>query len=341
MFVNLRNAGHNLPVETPDEMCWRVAGAVASAEGKWAPDEIVRVYEEAFYDILIERKFMPNSPTLMNAGTGNGLQYSACYVLPVGDSIPEIFDTLKNAAIIHQSGGGTGFAFSRVRRKDSIVSRSGGRASGPVSFLRVYNAATEAVKQGGTRRGANMGILKVDHPDILEFIDCKLDGGITNFNISVAATDTFMGALAKGEEYDLINPHNGRVMARLSAREVFERIVRAAWRTGDPGMVFLDRINASPANPTPEIGQIEATNPCGEQPLLPNEACNLGSLNVSKFARKGASGELSIDWDEMERVVRLAVRFLDDVIEMNPYPLPEIDQTVKANRSGPVKSRYP
>src|SRR5437773_411320 len=319
--------------ETPEEMCWRVATSIAAGEARYGrTPAAVREIAEAFYDMMVEGEFLPNSPTLMNAGKGNGLQYSACYVLPVGDSMEEIFDSVKAAAIIHKSGGGTGFAFSRLRPKDDLVASTGGRASGPVSFLRVFNGATEAVKQGGTRRGANMGILKVDHPDILEFIDCKLDGGITNFNISVAATDTFMDALAKGEEYDLINPHNGKVMARLSAREVFERIVRAAWRTGDPGMVFLDRINASPANPTPEIGQIEATNPCGEQPLLPNEACNLGSLNVSKFVRKGEGGELSIDWEEMERVVRLAVRFLDDVIEMNPYPLPEIDATVKANR---------
>src|SRR6058998_524495 len=320
-------------IETPEEMCWRVAVSIAAGEGRYGRSRAaVREVAEAFYDMMVDGYFIPNSPTLMNAGKGNGLQYSACYVLPVGDSMEEIFDSVKAAAIIHKSGGGTGFAFSRLRPKDDIVSSTGGRASGPVSFLRVFNGATEAVKQGGTRRGANMGILKVDHPDILEFIDCKLDGGITNFNISVAATDTFMEALSRGEEYDLVNPHTRKVVGRLSAREVFDRMVSAAWRTGDPGMVFIDRINASPANPTPDLGQVEATNPCGEQPLLPNEACNLGSLNVSKFARPGDDSELSIDWDEMERVVRLAVRFLDDVIEMNPYPLPEIDATVKSNR---------
>ena len=319
--------------ETPEEMCWRVALTVARAEERFGRSAAgVGEVAAAFYDIMVEGQFLPNSPTLMNAGKDNQLQYSACYVLPIGDSMGEIFDSVKSAAIIHQSGGGTGFAFSRLRPKNDIVRSTGGRASGPVSFLRVFNAATEAVKQGGTRRGANMGVLRVDHPDILEFIECKLDGGITNFNISVAATDTFMEALAADGEYDLINPRTGQVTGRLRARDVFARIVRAAWRTGDPGMVFIDRINASPANPTPEMGQVEATNPCGEQPLLPNEACNLGSLNVSKFARKSDDGELSLDWDEMERVVRLAVRFLDDVIEMNPYPLPEINETVKSNR---------
>ncbi|HXD97009.1 MAG TPA: ribonucleotide reductase N-terminal alpha domain-containing protein, partial [Candidatus Acidoferrum sp.] len=309
-------------IETPEEMCWRVAQSIAVGEGRYGRSPAaVREVAAAFYDMMVDAYFVPNSPTLMNAGKGNGLQYSACYVLPVGDSMEEIFDSVKAAAIIHKSGGGTGFAFSRLRPKDDLVASTGGRASGPVSFLRVFNSATEAVKQGGTRRGANMGILRVDHPDVLEFIDCKLDGGITNFNISVAITDAFMEALARGEDYDLVNPHNQVVTDRLSAREVFERMVRAAWRTGDPGMVFIDRINASPANPTPKLGVVEATNPCGEQPLLPNEACNLGSLNVSRFARQSEDGGWSIDWDEMERVVRLAVRFLDDVIEMNPYPL--------------------
>src|SRR5579859_3736809 len=318
-------------VETPDEMCWRVATSVAAAESKWGSAETVAEFEVAFYEALMDRKFMPNSPTLMNAGTGNGLQFSACFVLPVGDSINDIFDTLKNAAIIHQSGGGTGFAFSRIRRKDSNVSRSGGRASGPVSFLRVYNAATEAVKQGGTRRGANMGILRVDHPDVLEFIDCKNDGGITNFNISVAITDAYMDALRRDDFYDLVDPHSLEVTNRLSARDVWTRIIESAWRTGDPGLVFIDRINNSPANPTPEVGLIEATNPCGEQPLLPNEACNLGSLNVARFLIE-RDGVKEIDWPELERVSMLAARFLDDVIEVNPYPLPEIDEMVKANR---------
>ena len=320
-------------IETPEEMCWRVAQSIAAGEARYGRSPAaVREVAAAFYDMMVDAYFVPNSPTLMNAGKGNGLQYSACYVLPVGDSMEEIFDSVKAAAIIHKSGGGTGFAFSRLRPKDDLVASTGGRASGPVSFLRVFNSATEAVKQGGTRRGANMGILRVDHPDVLEFIDCKLDGGITNFNISVAITDAFMDALARGEDYDLVNPHNQVVTERLSAREVFDRMVRAAWRTGDPGMVFIDRINASPANPTPDLGVVEATNPCGEQPLLPNEACNLGSLNVSRFARQGDSGEWSIDWEEMDRVIRLAVRFLDDVIEMNPYPLAVIDETVKSNR---------
>jgi ribonucleoside-diphosphate reductase alpha chain len=313
-------------------MCWRVALAIASAETRFGRSAAaVSEVAAAFYDMMVDGYFLPNSPTLMNAGKDNALQYSACYVLPVGDSMEEIFESVKAAAIIQQSGGGTGFAFSRLRPKDDVVHSTGGRASGPVSFLRVFNAATEAVKQGGTRRGANMGILRVDHPDVLEFIECKLDGGITNFNISVAATDAFMEALAADGEYDLINPRTGQVTGRRRAREVFGRIVRAAWRTGDPGMIFIDRINRSPANPTPDLGLIEATNPCGEQPLLPNDACNLGSINVAKFAVE-RSGRWEIDWSELERVVRLAVRFLDDVIEVNPYPLPQVDEMVKANR---------
>jgi ribonucleoside-diphosphate reductase alpha chain len=324
---------HGQVRETPEEMCWRVALTIASAESRFGRSRAaVAEVAEAFYDMMVEGYFLPNSPTLMNAGKENALQYSACYVLPVGDSMEEIFESVKAAAIIQQSGGGTGFAFSRLRPKDDVVHSTGGRASGPVSFLRVFNAATEAVKQGGTRRGANMGILRVDHPDILEFIECKLDGGITNFNISVAATDVFMEALAGDGEYDLINPRTGQVTGRLLARDVFERVVRAAWRSGDPGMIFIDRINRSPANPTPELGLIEATNPCGEQPLLPNDACNLGSVDVAKFAVERTPGRWEIDWSELERVVRLAVRFLDDVIEVNPYPLPQVDEMVKANR---------
>jgi ribonucleoside-diphosphate reductase alpha chain len=316
-------------VETPDQMCWRVASAVASAERNWGNDAVVEHTAGQFYNLLIDRKFLPNSPTLMNAGKSNGLQYSACFVLPVPDSIDGIFETLKNAAIIHQSGGGTGFSFSRVRRKDSVVSRSGGRASGPVSFLRVFNAATEAVKQGGTRRGANMGILRIDHPDILEFIECKNDGGITNFNISVAVTETFMKALETDGEYDLLDPHTGEVTDQLQARDVWTKIVQSAWKTGDPGVVFIDRINDSPANPATELEIIEATNPCGEQPLAPNDACNLGSINLALLVNRDGT---DVDWEELDRVTALSVRFLDDVIEVNPYPLPEIMDEVHNNR---------
>jgi ribonucleoside-diphosphate reductase alpha chain len=319
--------------ETPEEMCWRVARAIAAAEAQFGRSAAaVGEVAVAFYDMMVAGYFLPNSPTLMNAGKGNQLQYSACYVLPVGDSMPEIFESVKAAAIIHQSGGGTGFAFSRLRPKDDLVRSTGGRASGPVSFLRVFNAATEAVKQGGARRGANMGVLRVDHPDILEFIECKLDGGISNFNVSVAVTDAFMTALAQGTEYDLVNPRTNRTTGRLSAREVFDRVVRAAWRTGDPGMIFIDRINRGPANPTPAVSLIEATNPCGEQSLPPWDACNLGSINIARFARAAEGAGADLDWTELERVVRLAVRFLDDVIEVNPYPLPQIDAMVKANR---------
>jgi ribonucleoside-diphosphate reductase alpha chain len=320
------------PAETPEDMCWRVATAIAAAEATWGKtQEQIHEVASRFYDLMVDGVFLPNSPTLMNAGKNNGLQYSACFVLPVGDSMDEIFEAVKRAAIIHKSGGGTGFAFSRLRPKDTLVNSTGGKASGPVSFLKVFNGATEAVKQGGTRRGANMGILKVDHPDILEFIHCKLNGGISNFNISVTATDAFMEALAGDGEYDLIDPHTKQATGRLRAQEVFGRIVEAAWQTGDPGLVFIDRVNRSRANPVPELETIEATNPCGEQPLAPNDACNLGSINLDKFGRPDDPGA-PIAWDELGRVVRLAVRFLDDVIEVNPYPLQEIIREVQNNR---------
>ena len=316
-------------VETPDDLCWRVATAVASAEDQWTAKSGVgsATMAERFYDVMAERKFLPNSPTLMNAGKGNNLQLSACYVVPVEDSLSGIFDAVKHAALIHQSGGGTGFSFSRLRPEGSMVASTHGVASGPVSFMKIFDGATEAVKQGGTRRGANMGILRVDHPDILKFIDCKRDGSVTNFNISVAITDAFMRALEADGEYDLVDPHTKEVTQRLRAREVMDRIVSAAWATGDPGLVFLDRANASTANPTPEIEPLEATNPCGEQYLGPYDACNLGSINLGLFVR-----DRRIDWDELERVTRLTTRFLDDVIEINPFPLPEVHDKVHANR---------
>ncbi len=327
--------------ETPEEMVWRVAGAIAEADREHGADnEAVFQTIQAFYETIIKREFLPNSPTLMNAGLNNDLQYSACYVLPVGDSIEGVFESIKNAALIHKTGGGTGFAFSRLRPNGNRVNTSGGIASGPVSFMRVFDAATEAVKQGGRRRGANMGILRVDHPDIEEFIACKLDGNITNFNISVAITEAFINGLENDSDYNLIAQPNwptpdgscyegGEVIDQKNAREIFNKIVDAAWHTGDPGLVFIDRINNSPANPVPAIGLVEATNPCGEQPLLPNEACNLGSINLAKFADEKSN---DLNWDALTRAVRTAVHFLDNVITVNPYPLPEINQAVKDNR---------
>ena len=316
-------------IETPEEMFWRVAQNIAEAERFYGNQAALEELSETFFRMMASLDFLPNSPCLMNAGR-DLQQLAACFVLPVEDSLDSIFETVKQTALIHQSGGGTGFSFSHLRPRDDRVQSTGGMASGPVSFMRVFNMATDVIKQGGTRRGANMGVLGVDHPDIMEFINIKKNlKAMENFNLSVGITKAFMEALAKDDEYDLINPRTKQSIKRLKAKEVLEAIVSAAWESGDPGILFLGRING--ANPTPELGEIESTNPCGEVPLLSYEPCVLGSINLLKMMKE-KDGKWEVDFDKIRMTVRHAVCFLDNVIDMNQYPLPQISRMAKGNR---------
>ncbi|MFH1578347.1 MAG: vitamin B12-dependent ribonucleotide reductase [Candidatus Omnitrophota bacterium] len=316
--------------ENPKEMLKRIAKAIAKVDRAYGRSaEEIKTLEEGFLKIMSSLAFMPNSPTLINAGRELG-QLSACFVVPVEDSMESIFDAVKACAIIHRTGGGTGMSFSRLRPKDSIVKTTGGLASGPVSFMKVFDAATHAVRQGGVRRGANMGILRIDHPDILEFITCKdKNKDITNFNISVAISEDFMEKLSNGDDYDLIDPHTKSVVKRLKTTEVFELIVRQAYKNGEPGIIFIDKIEQD--NPTPKLGRIESTNPCGEQPILPYESCVLGSINLVQIAKKVNSG-YEVDWEKLKETVGLAVHFLDNVIDANKFPLSEIEKATKLTR---------